>query len=86
LATSATCRQQAFRHGSSAWGVQFHPEITAGMVIDWLAEDEMCAEVASLDYIDPAEIRHRAPAALQSMGALSERIFSRFTAICRQRG
>ncbi|WP_082317629.1 type 1 glutamine amidotransferase [Streptomyces sp. NRRL WC-3549] len=29
------CPYQAFRVGSSAWGVQFHPETTAGRVLRW---------------------------------------------------
>lgn len=35
LATSAACRVQAFRVGTAAWGVQFHPEATATAVAGW---------------------------------------------------
>ena len=31
---------QAFRLGDSAWGVQFHPEVTLEQVERWLEEDE----------------------------------------------
>ena len=31
---------QAFRLGDSAWGVQFHPEVTLAQVEGWLREDE----------------------------------------------
>jgi GMP synthase (glutamine-hydrolysing) len=31
---------QAFRLGDSAWGVQFHPEVTLPQVEGWLEEDE----------------------------------------------
>jgi GMP synthase-like glutamine amidotransferase len=34
LARSAAC-PQAFRLGESAWGVQFHPEVTAKIVATW---------------------------------------------------
>jgi len=37
LASSRLYAQQAFRVGPSAWGVQFHPEITEEMVDDWSA-------------------------------------------------
>lgn len=39
LARSAACIQ-AFRLGDSAWGVQFHPEVTLAQVESWLREDE----------------------------------------------
>ncbi|HEY6839553.1 MAG TPA: type 1 glutamine amidotransferase [Geobacteraceae bacterium] len=35
LAFSAACPNQAFRFGPSAWGTQFHPEMTAELVDLW---------------------------------------------------
>ncbi len=35
LASSAVCPGQAFRVGPCAYGVQFHPELTAAIVADW---------------------------------------------------
>jgi GMP synthase-like glutamine amidotransferase len=35
LATSPACRTQAFRWGELAYGLQFHPEVTAEMVEEW---------------------------------------------------
>lgn len=35
LAFSGTCRNQAFRVGSRAWGLQFHPEVDAIIVGNW---------------------------------------------------
>lgn len=35
LAESPRCPYQAFRYGRRAWGVQFHPEATAGQVGKW---------------------------------------------------
>lgn len=43
LAESADYPHQAFRIGSSAWGVQFHPELSPNLYIRWAAyvrEDE----------------------------------------------
>lgn len=49
LASSALCRHQAFRVGSSAWGLQFHPEVTEAIIRDWSAWDnETAAKVESL--------------------------------------
>ncbi|WP_212732665.1 hypothetical protein [Streptomyces oceani] len=35
LMSSTDCPYQAFRVGTSAWGVQFHPEITPARLRDW---------------------------------------------------
>lgn len=49
LASSALCRHQAFRVGSSAWGLQFHPEVTEAIIRDWSAWDhETAAKVECL--------------------------------------
>jgi GMP synthase (glutamine-hydrolysing) len=39
LARSRVCTQ-AFRLGESAWGVQFHPEVTLTQIEKWLEDDE----------------------------------------------
>ena len=39
LARNRVCIQ-AFRLGDSAWGVQFHPEVTLQQIEGWLQEDE----------------------------------------------
>ena len=38
LASSAVCPQQAFRYGRAAYGLQFHLEVTPGMVASWVRE------------------------------------------------
>ena len=38
LARSDVCTQ-AFRLGDAAWGVQFHPEVTAAQVESWIGEE-----------------------------------------------
>jgi len=49
LASSATCRHQAFRIGPCAWGTQFHPEVTERIIRDWCAWDpETAARVEEL--------------------------------------
>ena len=62
LAQSPLCKHQAFRVGDSAYGLQFHIEMTAAMVDDWLGEPGNCGELAALDSIDPAAIRAAARA------------------------
>jgi GMP synthase-like glutamine amidotransferase len=46
LASSAACPNQAFRVGESAWGLQFHPEVTAQIIRDWCAWDSSTEEKA----------------------------------------
>jgi len=54
LARSAACTQ-GFRLGEACWGVQFHPEVTAGQVAGWMDDptdpppdaDRLRAETAS---------------------------------------
>ena len=43
LATSASCRVQAFRVGTASWGVQFHPEMEGTRVAGW-DESKLVAE------------------------------------------
>jgi GMP synthase (glutamine-hydrolysing) len=85
LARGETCANQAFRYGDFAYGVQFHPEMTAEMVGDWLEVPGMCGEVASLDYIDPQEIRRHTPESIEAMRPLSQRVLRGFAGLCRQR-
>jgi len=43
LASSPACPHQAFRVGTSAWGVQFHPEVTEEIIRCWCAWDSSFA-------------------------------------------
>ncbi len=40
LATAETCKNQAFRYGQNAYGLQFHIEITTDMIWSWVKADE----------------------------------------------
>jgi GMP synthase (glutamine-hydrolysing) len=54
LAYSAHCPQQAFRYGKNVYGIQFHPEITPAMIVDWSAQPANCGDVDALAApIDP---------------------------------
>ncbi len=43
LAFSGDCPNQAFRVGSSAWGLQFHPEVTEQIIREWCSWDSSTA-------------------------------------------
>jgi GMP synthase-like glutamine amidotransferase len=49
LATSTRSPVQAFRLGSAAWGVQFHPEVDLPTLAGWVAENDPLLERAGID-------------------------------------
>jgi GMP synthase (glutamine-hydrolysing) len=54
LAWSDACRNQAFRAGASAYGIQFHLEVTPEMISAWCREDANSGDVEELSApIDP---------------------------------
>ncbi len=46
LASSAACPHQAFRVGTNAWGLQFHPEVTEAIIRGWCRWDQGTAAQA----------------------------------------
>ena len=54
LAYSEKCRQQAFRFHDTVYGIQFHPEITPEMIVDWSTQPLNCGDTDTLDApLDP---------------------------------
>jgi GMP synthase (glutamine-hydrolysing) len=54
LAYSDKCRQQAFRFRDTVYGIQFHPEITPEMIVDWSTQPVNCGDAETLDApLDP---------------------------------
>ena len=49
LASSPACPHQAFRVGDTAWGTQFHTEVTEQIIRDWSAWDR--ATIARVDQL-----------------------------------
>ncbi len=83
LARSRLCDRQAFRFGRNAYGLQFHIEMTAGMIDDWLTDPKNGRELAQLDYIDPAQIRRQTSDELPWLQAGAAHVFGRFARMCR---
>ncbi len=82
LASSTRCVHQAFRFGARAWGLQFHIEMTAGMVDDWFDELERCGEVGQWK-VDPSAVRRQTPEELPRLQALAQQVLGRFAVLCR---
>lgn len=85
LATGPLCRHQAFRIGSSAYGLQFHIEMTAELIDTWLDHPENDAELAALPYIDPQHIRQQTPTMLPRLQAVGSAVLRRFAGLCVRR-
>ncbi|HEY2759393.1 MAG TPA: gamma-glutamyl-gamma-aminobutyrate hydrolase family protein [Pirellulales bacterium] len=84
LASSEQCENQAFRFGESAYGLQFHMEVTAEIIDDWLYEGGNCGELAELNYINPMAIREQMPQKLPMMESMGRMVFDRFVKMCAQ--
>lgn len=77
LARSAACPHQAFRVGERAWGVQFHPEVTAGALAGW--DRERLRDQGA----DPDVLRQRAEEAEPEADAAWRTVARRFAALVR---
>ncbi|MBU2102813.1 MAG: type 1 glutamine amidotransferase [Candidatus Omnitrophota bacterium] len=53
IVTADVCKHQAFRVGHTAWGLQFHPEMTQPMLAEWLTRcpDGYDAQLIMSDYL-----------------------------------
>jgi GMP synthase-like glutamine amidotransferase len=78
LAASTRYPHQAFRLGSRAWGVQFHPECDAGMIAAWAAEN--AAPLADLG-IEPDELVDACATVLPDVEEVWRPFAERFAAI-----
>jgi GMP synthase-like glutamine amidotransferase len=82
LATNATYRNQAFRVGSHAWGLQFHIEVTAEAVERFLAAFDSEAQQAAGG---SSAIRRASNSALNSLRGARELVLERFAALVVER-
>lgn len=48
LASSVNCMHQAFRYGVSNYGLQFHPEVTKGIVASWIESSGTVTDASSI--------------------------------------
>jgi GMP synthase (glutamine-hydrolysing) len=83
LAASPLCRNQAFRHGSSVYGLQFHLEVDRPMIFNWLAQPGSDAELASLGPKARRKINNGLAARLPGLSRLATPAFDAFARLCR---
>ena len=85
LAQSPACRQQAFRFGKFAYGLQFHVEMVPELMELWLCEHEAKSAACAADRIDAAAIRSAAATAFPAMNSFSRCVLDRFVGLCAER-
>jgi GMP synthase-like glutamine amidotransferase len=81
LVQSDRCANQAFRWGASAWGLQFHLEVTPEMVDDWVRAEGAIAYIRSAGE-DPEELSEKAPAVFSGLRPVARQIFFSFLDLC----
>lgn len=81
LASSPVCRNQAFRIGAAAWGVQFHPEALGGTAQDWVEEDRQ--SLVDLGLAE-AEVVERVRAAEPELSRIWGSVAERFAALAER--
>lgn len=79
LASSATCKHQAFRHGTNAYGVQFHPEVTPLVLESWC--HDFSSDLTSSQH--GIEVKKRYALCAADCIKLSDRLFKNFFLIAR---
>ena len=79
LASSPLCRNQAFRFGDFAWGLQFHLETDAALINKWLSHPANKPALDSLKgVIDPAAIKKQTPEHQERLRELAFHVASTF--------
>ncbi|MGA7699645.1 MAG: gamma-glutamyl-gamma-aminobutyrate hydrolase family protein, partial [Thermoguttaceae bacterium] len=80
LARGSSCQNQAFRWGTNAYGLQFHIEMTAAMIEEWLEKGDENEVAAS--GMTPRAIRELTPLFLPHMQRFAAEVFGRFAGMC----
>lgn len=76
LAGSELFSNQAYRVGSSIYGLQFHLEVTQKMINRWISEYK--EELSTLDYINAGRIISDTPAYIDNLNRCAELFFDKF--------
>jgi GMP synthase (glutamine-hydrolysing) len=78
LFRSELFENQGFRWGANVLAIQFHFEITAAMIDEWLADSGCRAEIASVPGLNAAAIRSETAQHAAALERLSVQVFREF--------
>lgn len=78
LATSAVC-PQAYRVGPSAWGIQFHAEVSAADALGWIEDYESDPDAVRVG-IDPVALTAETRPRIEAWNELGRGLCARFLA------
>jgi GMP synthase (glutamine-hydrolysing) len=78
LFRSQLYENQGFRFGRSIYAFQFHFEVTAVMIADWLDDKGCQSEIAAVPGLRAAAIRLDTQRNIAQLERLSEQVFTRF--------
>ena len=81
LATSGACRHQAFRFGAHAYGLQFHPEVTADMVDEWAGVPEYAEAMRRMSGAAAGSPFAAVPSSAPALAARARLLYDNFTAV-----
>jgi GMP synthase (glutamine-hydrolysing) len=83
LASSPMCANQAFRYGENAYALQFHLEVDARMIDEWLETPANREELAAVKGdIDPQTIRADTRQNIARLAQLGTEVFGVFARLC----
>ena len=69
---------QGFRYGSNVYAIQFHFEVTAEMIAEWLQDGDCLQELTPLGEGTAEKIRQETSKWASGLATLSEKVFLRF--------
>ncbi len=85
LATSPQCRNQAFRMGDNAWGLQFHPEMTTDLIDRWLSLPGNAQDLSEFPPDHAQSVRSHNVVMMRHYRAWNTTVLERFAEICTRR-